>query len=465
MLPTATTAAPTFALFAPSALAAGGWADEVRIEIDSDGIIVSVCAGASPEGAERCRGPVLPGMPNLHSHAFQRAMAGRAERGSGKGDSFWTWREEMYRLALTLDPEQLGAVARMLYVEMLEGGFTSVAEFHYLHHDTDGSPYDAPAMMSLAVVEAAAWAGIGLTLLPVLYASSDLGGEPPLPEQRRFAWDPEGVLGLVNELGARHSATVRVGMALHSLRAVPEGMLREALDGLAAAAPGAPLHIHAAEQPAEVEACLRHLGKRPVEWLLANAPVGPEWCVVHATHMTPEESAGLAASGATVGLCPSTEANLGDGVFDLPGYLAPGGRFGVGTDSHVGARAAEELRLLEHGQRLVRRARCVAAPGGGSTGGALWRAALDGGARALGAARRGLEPGAKADLLVLDAEHPRLLGASGDDLLDALVFAGDDRCVADVMAGGRWAVRDGRHLRRAAAERDFARVTKELKAR
>lgn len=439
-----------------SALLPGGWARNVRIEIDPGGNIAAVSAEGRAGTGERIEGAAIPGMPNLHSHAFQRAMAGLAETAGasdGQGeDSFWTWREVMYRFVARLTPDDLLAIARQLYVEMLEAGFTAVAEFHYLHHDPDGRPYADRAAMAHAIAQAAREAGIGLTLLPVLYCAGGFGGKPPGAAQRRFLNTVDAYLRLVEEVAAAHrdDPQVRVGIAPHSLRAVPPEALRDAVVGLEGMDPDAPIHIHIAEQTKEVEDCLAWSALRPVDWLLQHAPVGPRWCLVHATHMTTAETAGLAATGAVAGLCPTTEANLGDGLFPLVAYLNAGGRLGIGSDSHISVSPVEELRWLEYGQRLVTRRRNVAPQGwagaaGAATGAGLHARALLGGAQACARPIGALGQGRRADLVVLDGEHPLLVGREGDRLVDSYIFAGNASPLRHVMVGGRWVVRDGRH--------------------
>jgi formimidoylglutamate deiminase len=461
---------PSQFLFAPRALLPAGWAGDVLLEIAGDGSLVAATPDqVAPPGARRAAGPVLPGMPNLHSHAFQRAMAGLAERAGqagtpGEADSFWTWRQAMYGFVGRLTPAQNEAIAAQLYVEMLKAGYTAVGEFHYLHHDPDGRPYADPAEMSGRIAAAAAAAGIGLTLLPVLYAQGGFGGQPTGPGQRRFRHDVDGFLRLVEALAVRHRGDpqVRLGIAPHSLRAVTPDQLAAAVAGLHALDGTAPVHIHIAEQVREVEDCLAWSGARPVAWLLDNAAPDQRWCLVHATHMDADETARLAASGAVAGLCPTTEANLGDGLFEAPAYLAQGGRWGIGSDSHISVSPVEELRWLEYGQRLLHRRRNLLLPGnraGASVGAALYAGALAGGAQALGRPIGRLAPGARADLLVLDADSPSLLGRADDVLLDALVFAGNANPVRDVMVGGRWVVEQGRHH----AEADlFARYRQAL---
>ncbi len=441
-------------LFCDRVLLPEGWAANVALRFDGRGALTAVERDAEAGDLPRASGPVIPGMPNLHSHAFQRAMAGLAERAGPSEDSFWTWREAMYGFVRRLTPEAAEAIAALLYMEMAKQGYTAVAEFHYLHHDRDGRPYADRAEMSRRILAAADTAGIGLTHLPVLYAHSGFGGKPPSDGQKRFINDVDGLLSIVaamrDAMGEGNRAGRRVGLALHSLRAVTPEEMRDALAGLESIAPGAPIHIHIAEQTGEVDDCVAWSGKRPVEWLLDNASVGPRWCLVHATHLTPEETDRLAASGAIAGLCPTTEANLGDGLFPAIPFLAKGGRFGVGSDSHISVSAAEELRVLEYGQRLVQRRRNVLrADESPSIGGGLYRAAVAGGAQALGqpVAGGGIRVGQPADLVVLDADNPKLLSRDDDSLLDAYVFASDGHAVRDVVAAGRTVVRNGRHVR------------------
>ncbi|MBX3724714.1 MAG: formimidoylglutamate deiminase [Xanthomonadales bacterium] len=438
-----------FTIAAESLWLPGGWQGARRLTL-ADGRVAAADALECPP-AEAVRW-LLPGLPNLHSHAFQRAMAGHAERQGDPADSFWTWREAMYRLAGRLEPESLHAIACQLFVEMLEAGHTWVCEFHYLHHQTDGTPYDDPAAMSRALLRAAADTGIGITLLPVLYMTGGFDGRPLAGGQRRFGHDLESYLRLVESLRGLESDRVVVGMALHSLRAVPPHALAGCLDsGLAA---GRPMHIHIAEQQGEVDQCLAARGARPVRWLLDHAPVDEHWCLVHATHMTSDETAALAATGATVALCPSTEANLGDGLFPLLDYRAAGGAWGIGTDSQVGVSPVEELRWLEYGQRLLHRRRnlvCDAArPSVGET---LLAEALRGG-RACGvgsapdAMASGAGAGMPADLIALAPDEPALIGHDETGLLDAWLFASRRPAIDRVWAGGVEVVRGGVHHRR-----------------
>jgi formiminoglutamate deiminase len=446
------------ALFAGQALLPSGWTNDVRIIVDGDRI-THLHAGAEPVPGDERHAIVVPAMPNLHSHAFQRGMAGLAERRGSSTDSFWSWREVMYRFALAMTPDDVEAVAAQLYVEMLEAGFGRVGEFHYLHHDGDGRPYENLAEMAGRIAAAAQATGIGLTLLPVLYAHSTFGGAAPAEGQRRFVNDPERFARLLEE-SRRAAASLDgavVGIAPHSLRAVTPG---ELADVVATAASG-PIHIHVAEQVKEVEDCLAWSGARPVEWLLANAPVDRRWCLIHATHMTDGETDMLAASGATAGLCPVTEANLGDGTFAAARFLDAGGRFGVGSDSNVLIGVADELRQLEYSQRLLHRQRNVLGRANGSTGRRLFDAALAGGATALGAGPAGIAPGNAADLVSLDAGHPTLAGKSGDAILDAWIFAAGAR-VDCVWVRGRKLVEDGRHRHREAIADAFRTVISRL---
>lgn len=439
------------------ALLPAGWADDVVIEVDAGGQLASVAAGTPGAGLPSIGRWVVPGMPNLHSHAFQRAMAGLAEQGQAQGDDdFWSWREAMYAVAGRLDPDVLRAIAARIYLELLCAGYTAVCEFHYVHHRPDGAPYAPVSAMSDALLEAAREAGIGITLLPTLYQAGGFDGRPLAPRQVRFANTVDGFLGLVSGLRAAEDADARVGVAIHSLRAVPPDCLAAVLD--AGVADAGPVHIHVAEQIGEVDDCLRERGARPVAWLLDHANVDPRWCLVHATHLSSDERERLARTGAVAGLCPTTEANLGDGLFALPEWLALGGAFGIGSDSHVCVSAAEELRWLEYGQRLRLLRRNVAAPaGGGSTAQALWLGACVGGAQACGRPVGAIAPGHRADLLVLEDGAPSFVGRGPDRALDALVFGGGQGAVRDVYVGGRRVVADGRH-------RDGDRITARWRA-
>jgi len=439
--------------FARDALLPEGWAADVCIEVDASGDLSRIARAAPGKGAELLAGPVLPGMANLHSHAFQRAMAGLAETRGPGADDFWTWRELMYRFVERLTPGQAKAIATQLYIEMLVNGYTAVAEFHYLHH---------PAGMLMSHVEAARGAGIAITLLPSLYRWAGFGRRPLEPRQKRFLSGVRVIAAEAESLRPQLSPDLRVGAAPHSLRAVDPESLKELVAALAA---DAPVHIHAAEQTREVDECKAALGKRPVEWLLSEMKIDRRWCVVHATHANAEELKGLAASGAVAGLCPTTEGNLGDGIFPLVDYRSAGGRYGIGGDSHVSRDPAEELRLLEYFQRVsVRRRNLVAGGKISSVGTTLWLEAAAGGAQALGRRMGALAPGMRADLVVLDGDHTDLEGRTGDAIANALVFSGANGLVRDVMVAGRWVVREKRHPNAKAAASAYKRAVKELLA-
>jgi formimidoylglutamate deiminase len=437
-------------LFAEHALLPGGWARDVLLSWNDQGVLTDVKAQTvGPAGTPRAAGPVMPGMPNLHSHAFQRAFAGLTEYRGAAQDSFWSWRSLMYQFASAITPEQLEAIATGLYVEMLEAGYTSVCEFHYVHHDPEGRPYADDAALSMCLLRAAARAGIGLTLLPVLYQTSGFGGTPPSIGQRRFIRSTDNMLALLQKLQPLCEAQgARLGLAPHSLRAVPPDSLREALAGLHAMDASAPVHIHIAEQTAEVDACLAWSGQRPVQWLLNHAPVDARWCLVHATHMSPEESTRAARTGAVAGLCPSTEANLGDGIFDAPNWLQANGRWGVGSDSHACVNAAEELMQLEYSQRLATRQRNVLASAAQpSVATSMTLQAVAGGAQASARAVAGLAAGQQADMVALDAQHPLLRDLpTPEAMLSAHVFASHRQsALQQVWVAGHLRVDRGQH--------------------
>jgi formiminoglutamate deiminase len=425
-------------LWCEQALLPGGWARDVRMRV-AEGLIADVQTGAAPEPGDERSAIAIPGLANVHSHAFQRGMAGLTERRSADGDDFWTWRSLMYRFLETLTPDDVEAITAQAYAEMLEAGFTRVGEFHYLHHDPSGARYADPAEMAARIAAAAAQTGIGLTLLPVFYAHADFGGAPPAHNQRRFVNDIDGFARLIEAAIKHQHGDALTGVAIHSLRAATP----DEIAAIVALGRG-PIHIHAAEQMREVEASLAHLGARPVEWLLDNASIDARWCLVHATHMNDRETARLAASDAVAGLCPITEANLGDGVFPAVSYLDLGGRIGVGSDSNVFIDAAEELRTLEYSQRLTHRRRCVLADDQTpSVGRRLFDSASAGGAQALGVAT-GIAPGMSADIVALDATHPSLADANGDTTLDAWLFAARAGAIDSVWRGGVKVVSNGR---------------------
>ncbi|MGV8958857.1 MAG: formimidoylglutamate deiminase [Stenotrophomonas sp.] len=454
-----TTEQATTSFWARQALLPQGWAQDVRIEVRGN-VIASVQAGSATRPGDRPLAVAIPGLGNLHSHAFQRGMAGLTEIGGARGDSFWSWRELMYTFLDRLDPDSFQAIAEQAYVEMLESGFTRVGEFHYLHHDTDGRPYANRAEMASRVAGAAHASGIGLTLLPVFYAHADFGGAAPNPSQRRLIHEVDGFArlleGCAQALAPLDDAVL--GIAPHSLRAVTEVELAALLP-----LNRGPVHIHIAEQQREVEACLAWSGQRPVQWLYDHAEVDRRWCLVHATHINDAELSCLIASHAVAGLCPITEANLGDGLFPMQAFAQGGGRFGVGSDSNVLIDAAEELRLLEYGQRLQLRGRNVLSPGRQSSGRWLYEQAAQGAAQALGV-EYGLRIGAPADLVELDPEHPALLARHGDAWLDSWLFAARNGAVRSVWRGGRELVRHGRHLQREAVARRFSAALGKLLA-
>lgn len=447
-------------LWAEQALLADGWAQGVRLRIDGGGRIAEVAAGVEPEGERHAI--LLPAPANLHSHAFQRAMAGLTERrGPDPRDSFWTWRQLMYRFLDRLDPEDVEAIAAFVQMEMLEAGYACNVEFHYLHHRPGGLPYDDLAEMSARIAAAAQTTGIGLTLLPVLYQHGGCDGRALGPGQIRFGNDPERFARLMD--GARAAlaplpSDTLLGVAPHSLRAVSPEALREVV-GLG----DGPIHMHLAEQLAEVEEVSAAWGVRPVRWLLDNAAVDPRWCLIHSTQMEPDETLALAATGAVAGLCPITESSLGDGIFDGVRWLGAGGRFGIGSDSNIRIALSEELRTLDYSQRLRDRSRAALARPDASTGRVLFEGAARGGAQAAGRASGAIAPGLWADLLAMDGAAVDLIGKTGDTILDAWIFAGDDRMVLDVWSAGRHLVQGGRHIAREAIRARYVGTLSRLK--
>lgn len=445
-----------------AALLPQGFAADVKLTIEH-GTITAVETGAPRQAADkRLSGIALPGMPNLHSHAFQRGMAGLSERRGAPEDSFWTWREVMYRFLDRLDPGDVQAIAAQAFVEMLEGGFTALAEFHYLHHDKDGRAYANIAAMGEAIAAAAAETGLGLTLLPVLYRFGNFGQAPSVHGQRRFVNERDAYQRLLEGSAAaiRSLPDARLGVAPHSLRAVA----LEDLPWLARLRPDEPIHMHVAEQVPEVEASLKITGRRPVELLMDTVPLDRRWCLIHATHLSEAERDGIARSGAVAGLCPITESSLGDGIFDGVRYAQAGGAFGVGSDSNIQIDAGAELRQLEYSQRLRDRRRALFAQEEASTGLALWRMACAGGAQACGRAIGQIAPGCRADLVTLDLDHPSLVGRDGADALDSAIFAANALPLRDVLVGGRMLVENGRHHAREGVRTRFAAVMRRLLA-
>jgi formimidoylglutamate deiminase len=441
-------------LWAPHAWVDGRWQESVVLQAAADGTWERIEAGAPcPTGAVVLEGPAVPGLVNAHSHAFQRAFAGLAERRNVNQDDFWSWRDHMYRVALRVTPPQQQAIAAQLYLELLRGGYTHTCEFHYLHHANDGSAYaEGELTMAQAIAEAASAVGMGLTLLPTVYERAGFTQPTLREDQRRFRAGADAVLATRDALrryaAARptvtgRSGTLSVGLALHSLRAASA----ETISRLVAGSDDAPIHIHIAEQTQEVDDCLEATGLRPIEWLTSHARLDARWQLVHATHSTPAEIEAIARSGAGVVICPSTEANLGDGITDLPGWLRHGVPIALGSDSNATRSALEELRLLEYAQRLSRRVRCVAAApqdNEPATAARLWSRTLAGGAAAAGFARWGLQAGARADLLVVDTAAPALLGIPVGHTLDAMVFSSPNRPFRDVLVAGRWVTRNHR---------------------
>lgn len=438
-------------LYAKTALLADGWARDVLLEWGARGRLTNISKNTAADdlaNVDQAAGPVIPGMSNLHSHAFQRAMAGLAERMGDPRDSFWTWREVMYSFLARITPDDAHAIAAQLYMECLKRGYTAIGEFHYLHHAPGGAHYDDIAEMSKQVVGAASETGLGITHLPVLYAFGGFGEQPLGEAQQRFKNDADDILEIIQATSRAFADNpdVRVGLAPHSLRAVNKAMLVKAVSGLHGMTDDAPVHIHIAEQIKEVDDCITWSGSRPVDWLYDHMDVDARWCLIHATHLTDGECDRIAASKAVAGICPTTEGNLGDGLFPMLRFREKQGVWGVGSDSHVSQCPVEELRLLEYGQRLLHQRRnLIASEDRTSVGATLWGEAALGGAQALGREAGELAVGKRADLVVLNGDHVNLAGREGDTILDALVFAGNECLVRDVMVGGNWRIREGHH--------------------
>lgn len=435
-----------------SALTPEGWREGVSVTVDGAGMITGV---ASDKAVPTVSGIAIPAMPNVHSHAHQRFMLGLAERAGPGADSFWTWREAMYGFALRLSPDDLEAVAAQLYVEMLKSGFSVVGEFQYLHHQPDGTPYEDPAEMSLRCLAAAEQAGIGITILPTLYAYGGFGGQAPVPGQRRFINGAERYLKIFQRLSqaAKGNPLRRAGISPHSLRAVTPELLREVISAIPE---DAPIHIHVAEQVKEVQDCLAFSGLRPVEMLMKAFDLSPRWTAIHATHMTQDETQALASSGAIAGLCPTTEANLGDGIFPAVDHMRQQGAIAIGSDSHITVSPAEDLRMLEYSQRLRDLTRNALAGGPNrSTGRNLFDAALKGGAQSMCQPVGAIAVGKRCDIAVLDADHPLLMGRNGDAALDTWIFSGGNALVKDVFVGGKHLVKDRRHIAEETIARNF----------
>ena len=451
--------------WAPVAWLNGAWQRGVCLEVDRAGRFARITSGihTAPAQATVLAGPLLPGLVNAHSHAFQRAFAGLSERRASDSDDFWSWRDRMYGVALRITPAQMRAVAAQLYVEMLQGGYTQVCEFHYLHHSESGAHYADPASMAWAVADGAADAGLGLTLLPVLYERAGFTQAALRDDQRRFAGTPDFITDLQHSVARSGRALVNAGVSIHSLRAASPASIAALMQRIGSQ--DMPVHIHVAEQMQEVRDCIQTSGLRPIEWLCRNAHMDARWQLVHATHTEPKEIEAVARTGAGIVICPSTEGNLGDGLADIPAWLNAGVPMAIGSDSHVCRNAMEELRWLEYGQRLnLQRRNVCAAPASGrsATAARLFDEALQAGAQAAGQQRCGLQAGARADMVVLDTQAPGLLGIPDAYLLDAAMFACDNTAVADVFVAGRLVVEEGKHVRQGAIAREFALAMGEL---
>jgi len=451
-------------IFCKTLLHGKQWRHDAILSLDPAGLITGIEAGSEQDAHDCIAGIVVPGMPNAHSHAFQRAIAGHTGPGGMHQDSFWSWREAMYRCANRISPDQFAAVATGVFVDMLKAGYTSCAEFHYVHHQADGSIFPSLAEMSEQLIKAASDSGIAMTLLPVLYCSAGLGEVGVAEQQRRFANTADQYLRLLEgcQKSVSHKSLFTLGIAPHSLRAVPGEILHEVLQ--AWPDQHCPVHIHIAEQPAEVASCLEHLGARPVEWLLENFPVDKRWCLVHATHLSDREVGLATASGATAGLCPTTEADLGDGVFRTADWLKAGGRIAVGSDSNVRISIAEELRLLEYNERLGSGQRNVLTDPELTCGSYLYQHASKGGGIALGQPVGVLDIGYRADLLVLNDAHELLTGRQPDVAMDSWIFAGDQAMIKSVWVAGRCVIRDGRHSQEESIRAASANAISELNA-
>ena len=443
-----------------SALTSSGWQKDVGIAVDQNGMIENIVTGA--KDGTLIKGIAVPAVPNVHSHAHQRLMVGLAERAGPGADSFWTWREAMYGFALKLSPDDLEAVAAQAYVEMVKAGFSCVGEFQYLHHQPNGSLYDEPAEMSLRCISAAEQAGIAITMLPTLYNYSGFGGQASNAGQRRFVNDADRFLEIYGTLKAVCGASPRrrLGISPHSLRAVTPELLKTVLNGIEG---DARIHIHVAEQTKEVDDCLAWSGKRPVEFLLDQFDISSRWCAIHATHMTAGETQRLAKSGAIAGLCPTTEANLGDGVFPADQFMKQGGAIAIGSDSQITISPAEDLRQLEYSQRLRDRTRNALASGGGaSTGRTLLDAVLQGGVTCIDQPMGVIAVGKRCDIAVLDGEHPAMIGREGDTALDTWIFSAGNAAVKDVIVGGSHVVKDGRHINEEQILKKFTETVRRL---
>jgi formimidoylglutamate deiminase len=449
-------------IFCKTLLQGDSWQKDVELTLTADGIISGIATG-NPDSADHyIQGIVIPGMPNAHSHSFQRLIAGLTGPQGNQKDSFWSWREAMYRCANQISPDQFGVVASHVFSEMLKAGYTSCAEFHYLHHQPDGKAYANPAEMSAQLIQAASVTGMPMTLLPVLYCSAGFGEDSVSVEQRRFSNSSDSFLGLLGNIQGLISGNplLALGLAPHSLRAVPGSVLQEVLTSWPDQR--CPVHIHIAEQPAEISECVKHLGARPIEWLLDNFQVDERWNLVHATHMSDSELSNAASCAATVVVCPTTEADLGDGRFRTSDWLQAGGRLTIGSDSNVRISVAEELRLLEYNERLNSGQRNVLTTGDSTCGRFLYQHAAQSGATALGQAVGVLQPGFRADFLVLDQQHELIIGRQPDVALDTWIFAGDRNMLDSVWVAGQCVVQHGIHYADSATKTAFMQTIKEL---
>ncbi len=450
-------------IFAHNALTSAGWQQNVLVEMDEVGLIARVTPDSAGPGVALATDLLLPGISNVHSHVFQRAMVGLTETASGDAnDNFWSWREVMYAFTRALTPEHIEIIANAFFIDLLKNGYTGVAEFHYLHHDANGKPYASPTELSDRIIAAAHTTGIHLTHLPVMYETANFGGIPAHDGQKRFVHTVDAFLKLLEALRKKHPQ-LALGIAPHSLRAVSPEALKTIIDAL----PGlglahCPIHMHVAEQEKEVADCMAWSGKRPLQWLMDNHAVNERWCLIHSTHLAPQEVSKLAMSGAVAGLCPTTEANLGDGIFPAEAYLAANGRFGVGSDSQVNLSPWQELRQLEYAQRLITRKRNVLHGAVPSIGRTLFDKAATGGAQALGIKSGAIAIGNRADMLALSAGDALLADKKGDQILDALVFSLTPN-ITDVFVAGRHVIKQGRHVAEEAAAKVLRAVMRELR--
>ncbi len=454
-------------LWCSSILLPTGWAESVLLEMDVDGKLSNIVVGSTEQqkalADEHITGVAVPGMPNLHSHAHQRAMAGLAERSSGEQDNFWSWRSVMYQMLEQIGPDQLYDIARMLYLEMLQAGYTHVAEFQYLHHDRNGNMYDNPAEMTLQCLQAARDVGIGFTALPVLYRYGGFNSLPSTKGQSRFVTGCEDYCLLWHKVAEALKSNEILGIAPHSLRAIDQTLLSEVLKQLEGVHP---IHIHIAEQKKEVEDCVDWSGMRPVAWLMEHFEIDHQWCLIHATHLDYAEKIQLGTSGATAGLCPTTEANLGDGLFDMQVSLEQDGRFGIGSDSQISVSVTEELRWMEYGQRLSLHQRNVIADHkkhNGHCGTFLYQKAISGGSAACGFPLEGLAIGATANFVVLDKDHPRMAVDDCDSLLDSWIFSAGDSAISCVYINGRKVINQGQHTAQEEIVNRFQNTLNQLK--